>query len=623
MLRKSDTPGSSFPPAGMAGALPAAVLAGSACAIAWFDHGSIAAGDWLPYAVVAALLAAAILLSGAAAAPTRTAAVGLASLLALAVFEAASAAWSPVPSLARDEALLTTLFVIGVACPLLAAHRLEARLACLWVAAIGFGGFAVVTAITLLAGKHPETRFFSGRLYFPITYSNAQAALFLAGFWPGVVLACRRAAPVPARAVALAAASAAGAGALLAQSKGSLLGVVCATLVVAVVTPARLRVLLAAALAALPCALAAGPLTEPFRAADDAHSIRRAGGAVLVVTLVGAAVGAAYALIDRRLDLTARRRAIAVGTGTAAVAALVLGATFFLVTIGSPTRWVDHQWNSFKTYHRDTGSTHFTNLGSNRYDFWRRSLQLFVDHPIAGCGARCFGPEYLLDRRSPERPKRAHSLILDTAAEEGVVGLTLLIGGFSALLYAVGRAARRRRGPGIAALASTTGFLAQAAVDWTWTFPAVGIAYALVLGLGAADSARGPLTTRTARAGAIVAVLVATVAFAPPWLAAELTTRALSGSSNARADLRWARRLDPLSTAPIIAQALTARDLGSELAYLREAVRKEPRVVDNRYFLGVALLNSGHRAEARAELTMALRLDPGNPSVTLALARSR
>jgi hypothetical protein len=606
--------------------VPSAALAVAACVEAWAKHGSINAADWLADAVLAALLAATVLLSGAARRPGRAAAAGVGLLFGLAAWDAISAAWSPVPSLARDEALLAALFAVSLSVPLLSLSLPQARMLALWALALVFGGFAALAAVELRFGAGPLTRFFEGRLYFPITYSNAQAALFLAGFWPGVVLASRRAAHPAARAVALGAAAAGVAAALVAQSKGSVLGFAAAVVVVTAVSPARLRILLATALAVVPAAATAWQLTGPFRHPESAGAARTAGGAVLVAALIGLALGAAYALADRRVDLTRVRRRVATGVGAAAGAAAVVAAIVFITAVGSPAHWVSQRWSSFKTYpaNGESATTHLADLGSNRYDFWRASLRLFERHPIAGCGARCFGPEYLLDRRSPERPRRAHSLLFDTAAEDGIVGLALLGGAFGCLLAAIGRAARRRRGPAIAALGGGTMFLAQAAVDWTWTFPAVGIAYAVLIGTGAATDDGDVLRPRAARAGGALAVALAVLAFAPPWLSARLTTSATDGSaSDPQAALRWARRLDPLSTAPILAQALSARTATDELRYLREVTRKEPRVMEPHYFLGVALLNLGQKSAARTQLERALRLDPGNRAVEDALAKAQ
>src|SRR5438477_13334 len=61
----------------------------------------------------------------------------------------------------------------------------------------------VAAALKLRFGAHPGELFFAGRLNFPISYVNAQAAATLLGFWPAVALAARRSAPPSARAASL------------------------------------------------------------------------------------------------------------------------------------------------------------------------------------------------------------------------------------------------------------------------------------------------------------------------------------------------------------------------------------------------------------------------------------
>src|SRR5439155_6379038 len=135
--------------------------------------------------------------------------------------------------------------------------------------------------------------------------------------------------------------------------------------------------------------------------------------AALAVVLTGAAgvvAGAVYAAVDRRLALGPRAvRSAGRATAAAAVVAAAVGVGVFLLTLHDPGGWFGRQWHAFKHRSPETGTTHLTALGSNRYDFWRVSVQLFEDHPLDGCGARCFGPEYLIRGRSEERPVRAHS----------------------------------------------------------------------------------------------------------------------------------------------------------------------------------------------------------------------
>src|SRR4051794_36662210 len=95
--------------------LPAVVLVAATCVLAWLETGSLAASDWLLYAIFAALLLALVLLSGSAVVPGRWATIGLGCLVALALWQAVSASWSALPSLARDEGLLTLFYAVALA----------------------------------------------------------------------------------------------------------------------------------------------------------------------------------------------------------------------------------------------------------------------------------------------------------------------------------------------------------------------------------------------------------------------------------------------------------------------------------------------------------------------------
>ena len=103
--------------------VPILLVAAAGGSLAWREYGSIAAPDWLPYAIGCALLLATLLLSGVAVRPATLAVAGLAGLLALATWAAVSLTWSPVPDLARDEALLTALYAVVLAIPLVTLRR--------------------------------------------------------------------------------------------------------------------------------------------------------------------------------------------------------------------------------------------------------------------------------------------------------------------------------------------------------------------------------------------------------------------------------------------------------------------------------------------------------------------
>src|SRR5919199_396662 len=96
---------------------------------------------------------------------------------------AVTIAWSDVPWLARDEALLTLFYAGALLVPLttLRTHLEQAGALALVVLALGV--LAIMTAVKLRFGAAPLRAYDDGRLDFPVTYVNGDAAFFLVGFW--------------------------------------------------------------------------------------------------------------------------------------------------------------------------------------------------------------------------------------------------------------------------------------------------------------------------------------------------------------------------------------------------------------------------------------------------------
>jgi hypothetical protein len=613
---------------GVVQALPPAALVALACWEAWHDAGSIAAGaphGFLPYAFVAALILAVVVWSRAGARPAPAAAAAVGLLAALAVWAALSLNWSPVPSLARDEALLTAFYMLALAVPLVSLRTAEARLAAAGLVTAVLAAFAIAVALKVGLSPDASRLFSSGRLSFPITYANAQAGLLALGFWPAVLFATRRAGSVAARALGLGGSVLFLSASLLAQSKGATLGLAVSAVLVLAVSPARLRIAVALLLVLAIEAVAFRPLTEPYRH-ETLQTIRTAGLTVPIAALGAMILGVVYATLDDRIALVpSRRRLVGHLTGALTLAAVAASVAAFVVVEQHPVAYVQAQWTSFKHLDPNAGGvSHLTALGSNRYDFWRVSLVEFERHPLDGCGARCFGPAYLVLGKSDETPARAHSLPLEVLAEQGLVGFGLLFGALGLVLVLLVRGARRLAITSTGALGAFAGWLVQASVDWTWTFPAVTVPAMVLGGLGAATvtqrALRRPVPALVAPACAVLAL----IGFLPPWYAARLTDSALRGTSTSPASsLRWAHRLDPVSTAPLIARAQLAPTVADQLRYLRAAAKREPRVLQTQYFLGSVLLNAGRKAEARAVLVHAKTLDPGNSAVARALRLAR
>jgi hypothetical protein len=605
--------------------VPTAALTASVLSLAWIERGSIAAVDWLPYALLAALVLSTVVMAGAALRPSRSAVVALGALLGLAVWGATSLRWSPAPSLARDEALLTAFYALAFATPILTLRSAFQRVAAVAVVVGGLVLLALATALALVLQADPDTMFHSGRLIFPVSYVNAQAAITLVGFWPAVSVAARPRAPIGLRALACGGAAALLAVALIAQSKGGGIALALSAVLVFALFPGRLRLLVPVAIAASVAAAAIAPLTAPFRAPDADALLRaaeRAGLAALAVAAVATCLGLLYVLIDRRLTLPGRARKVAGALVLAALASsLAAGTTAFFVRVDEPRAFVESKWHAFKSLPatEDREASHFFSLGSNRYDFLRVSLEEFKRRPLAGIGARGFRAAYLEKGRSQETPARAHSLPLELLAEEGIVGFALLV---IAVGLPLALAARRRAGlAALAAFGAASYWLVHASGDWIWTVPATGIAVFLLLGISASEVPKATRLPRPARWFAAPALLaLAALAFVPPWLSGRLTAEALATGSTR--PLESAQRLDPLSVAPFTAAAVLAETPARAIPPLERAAQLEPRSAGVQYLLGRTYLEVGRRSDAQERLGIARRLYPRDPVIAETLRRA-
>lgn len=601
--------------------LPTVCVCASIVVLAWHRDGSVLAADWLPYAMIVALLVASILLSSAGCISRHPlACAALAGGFGL--WTGISAIWSPVPALARDEFLLSALYVLALALQALTLRTARSRTLAVAIFVLTLGASAVGVAVQARFGADPVGMYPDGRLTAPVSYVNAQAALFLVGLWPALVLAARRGERTAIRAVALAAAVAMLAGWLGAQSKGGAIAIALSTVIVFAVLPGRLRLLVPTLIATLLVAAQYHPLTAPFREQGDVDIARNAGGVALLLTAAALVLGVAYSLADSRLRVSRNARtAAAIAVAAAAVVLIALGAWEANRRVDEPRTWLSDQWESFKSSQEtETGSSHLVNLGSNRYDFWRVSLAGFRDHPVGGVGGRGFGPLYLQERRSYETPARAHSLPLDALLETGLIGFALLAATFAAMVAALVR--RRETVAGAAAFGALIYFAIHATGDWVWTFPAVGLPIFALVGTALASERGRPVMGRTAAVSAAAVTVFALVAFLPPWLSARITDAALAGTTSPDS-LRWATRLDPLTVEPYLAEAALADRPEEAIPPLEQAAEHEPRSAAVRLYLGRAYLDAGRTEEAERELLVARELFPGDEEIAEELARAR
>lgn len=603
--------------------------------------GGFAETDWLP----AALLVLGILALGAWQLPFRLTRAGAVALAAFGVFTAWSAvsiAWGGVRGDAWLGADRTLLYLALFAVVLLVPWRASTATAFVSLFAVGV---TVVAAWQFLrVAAHPvelASFFVAGRLATPISYPNADCALLLIAALPALVVSALRATPLLLRGVLLAAAGVSAELAIASQSRASLLALPLVLLVTLALSGGRVRLVCWSIPLVATVAVSAPRLLDLYDATlagPGTHALRAARTAVLLSAAVLLVAGWALAAIDARVIPSARvvRRTGLVLTVLAAVAVLI-GAVGVTSVVPHPVASVRHQWTEFVKGggYSPQETSHFVSSGTNRYDIWRVAIHEFRRHPVGGVGVDNFAVDYLRERRSPaENPAFPHSVLLRVLSQTGLVGALAFLVFLSGAAFAVAPAAGGRDTASqlaVAAAAPVLYFLAHGSVDWLWEIPAIGGAAVVFLGLAVTLAYQGRAPARTRRlprplVAAGASVLVAALAL--PWLSAHETASAGRGwvgdRASAYAELRLARRLDPLSDVPDQTEGVIAARAGDPARAARAFRRALARTETNWYShleLSVATAALGDRVTARRELERALALNPREP--LLALARRR
>jgi O-Antigen ligase len=576
-------------------------------------------------------------------------AVRVATLLlaAFTAFSYASILWADDPGEALEGADRTLLYLVVFALFALWPQRPATGA---WVLGLWTAGLSVLALVTLIrvgTVADPKSTLFGGdgRLVWPVGYPNATAATWLMAFWPAVAFAGSARVPWPLRGAAAAAGVVLLDVALLAQSRGSVLSLpLCAALLIACV-PGRLRH--AAALVPIGglAALALPKVIDVGDALDGANGIPATDAAasamkwvLLVAVLAGAVVAAVAAWETLRPPAAATAARIRTTWRALVVAGVVLGAVGGLVAVGDPIDRVNTTWDSFKGgYDDNTGSSNrlVAGLGSNRYDFYRVSLDVFADHPLVGAGADNFFQDYLERGKSEETPRYPHNLALRTLEQTGLIGTLLLLGALIAGLVAGWRAMRRDALAATVAGSALIGFvywIAHGMTDWFWEWAGLGAPAFALLGLAcalaprrAADAARAaedpvrgrPSTRPVALVLGAAAAVLAALLLAGPWLAERDVTRAGKVWSTrpfeAYSRLDRAADLDPLSDRPALVEgsiALRYGDLARAKAAFTEAHDRNPRGQYATLELGAIASVQKDAATARRLLARAVRLAP-------------
>jgi O-Antigen ligase len=587
--------------------------------------------------------------------------IGRGSVVALALFAAyvgwcyLSMTWASSPGDALQGANQALLYLLVFAVMILLPWTAEAALAALVVWVVGVGVIGIVLLFRLASGDRVAGLVIEGRLAAPTGYFNSTAALFTIGALTAIALASRRELPGLLRGVMLAFACSGLQLALIVQSRGWLFTLPLVALVSIVLVRGRLRVAAAAVLPILGVLVIIHRLLAVYAATSASldHTSQRAGQPALLicagVLVLGTVLAWADSLRPDRPLSPVRRRVVGWVLSAAVVIGLLAGGTY--ATHGHPFHFISRQWTGFSHPETFSTQTHFVDVGSSRYDFWRVSLDAFAAHPIAGLGEDNFGDYYITHRRTLEEPSSTHSFELRLLAQTGVVGFILMTG---FLIGALGLAvrARRRAGPLTAAAAGiallpVVVWLIHGSIDWFWEMPALsgpalgflGVAGALrprAARVAAAAASEDPAASRrmrpAGRSGAVLAGIVALLAGVIVLGVPYLSVREVSLGSNAAArdpqaalsDFATASRLNPFSSVPgrlAGVVALNTHRYAIAEGRFQQSIQREPGGWFSWLGAGLAASAMGQRTAADRYFRTAYGINDKQPADIAALQR--
>ncbi len=571
--------------------------------------------------------------------PRRDAALGIALLLAFAVWALIATAWSVRPdrsiawgALVAGYAL--TVFVAG------AAARVTPSARAIAVAAL-IGGASVLCAAALIGRLSPDAAVTIGglknaiRLRGPLDYWNALGLVAAIGALAAARQATDADRSVPLRVACGAVVPPLIATLLLSQSRGAIVALAIGMVVVGWSSgAARLRlplmVLLSAA-ASAPLAIAG-----TGRVVDGAVVSADGRAAVLGGLVAAVVLGGVIALVirgaEQRVPWDPARTVGVLRAGVALVlVAAIVGGAAYTVKEGGPGAALSSFGDSVASVDEVApvaGADRLLSVSSsNRTGWWAEAVGAWADRPLEGWGPSSFGTIRKQYRQDTTEVTQPHSLPLQVLAETGVIGFALL-GTALWLLVRVGvRRLRRMREEGVdprelalqaTLLGAVAAWLSQSAIDWHFDLPGVTIPVLAALGVAAAapaprsvpvepDGRIAPATIeeldrqldreeRPAASGVLVlvATILATVALAAMTvapvvgdrLASDAQARLSSGADaaglrDATSDVALAASLDPFGLKPLeVGRTIAVRRLNF-LEARRLALREIARQPDN------------------------------------------
>ncbi len=572
------------------------LLVGGATAVllvcAGAAHGSYFPGSW-GWLTVACAWAALLALAAESVALPRLAGWTLAAWTAVTIWTLVTVIWSVDVTQTVLEVQRTLVYVAAFAAAVLVARRSPGALIAGTVAATSaLCLYAVATR--LVPDRFGVIDTIGGyRLSEPIGYWNALGLLAGMGALLALGLAARSS-TVTGRALAAAPLPLYFTTLYFTFSRGAWGATVAGLLVALLVDRRRLQLLATAAVLAPWPAIAIyladrshALITFGSLLADQTHEGHRLLLPLIGLTVASAIVSGVLARIEPQVSIPQR-------PVEAMLAALIAAAVLVgIATYGSPWHVASKAWHSFASAPPATGGDlngRLFHLSSNgRIEQWKVAWREVTIHPVLGSGAGTYERYWDRYRTGSSKVRDVHNRYLEQLAEQGPIGLALLVLAFFLPLVA---ALRRRTDPLVPALVgAVVAYLLHSAVDWDWEIASVTLVFVVCSAALVVGDPRPLVLGRRARiAGAgLAAVAAGAGLFA---IAMQTTLSHIDGSpEHAAREARRAADIQPWSSEP-----------WRDLANVDQAARKYP--------------------EAEAALKRALAKDPGDWSLWFALAQS-
>ena len=551
---------------------------------------------------------AALVLAGAAAtllvrreAPlSRRALTLLAVLTALGLWIAASLTWTRSAGLGVLELQRLLVYLAGVAAATVAVRAHTARALVVGVF-LGTGALSVGGLVSYLVTRERAPDMLQGAyLHRPLGYANAMAIACVIAIVLGLGIAVDDA-PRRARIAAAAALVPLTSALVLTGSRAAGGALVAGVAAVVALEPNRRRLLAAWRwILVVPAfAVLAVSAFEPTSSRIVGAPGDALGNRLLVLVAVLTALAVAPALLATRAAEHDARRPVR-------RLAWVVGAVTLACVVG-------------------VGAARFPGLAGDRPLFWRAAVEEFRERPLLGSGAGTYAQVWLERRPGDISVRDAHSVVVETLAELGIVGVVLVV---LLLALPLSWARRGRSRPLVpAAGGAFAAYAVHASADWDWEMPAItlaGLFCAVAVGVAADADHRVVRLSGTARRAAVA---LATVAAAVALVglvgasALEEARRSLARGDAAGAvrNANRATRWQPWSVEGLLVEGrarLALGDRGTARVLFARAAAREPN--DYRTWLALAAVTRGDVAEAavlraRTLNPQAVRAVPGSP----------